>query len=364
MQVDYIAFRSKRRFGVEVEVNRHLSQRDLTDIVNTALGRGVCNYSGWNYTCNNDYWLIKPDSSCGQTGNRSDGGGYEVVSAVGHGIKHLEGIATVTTALKNKLAEVNKHCGLHCQVEIKDFSDKQAATLLAYWCRIEPLVADMVPQHRVRSNHCKLFTKDHKKWPIAKAQKSASDFWTVMRLRKLGASSKRNTITLVNYQRTNSASMDWEWFKRPTVELRLPESSLDAYNVKNWSRFFIHFVESCAKRPYPSTLSTATLEEFLQIVGLKSESDCCTVLSPGLFETKCWLLYRIAKYSRHKWFVKAAKRHWRGVSAPHMKWHFSFPKVAPLAEPIGSKGPELPPSELSESAKKLEGLFRAGAYQW
>jgi len=346
MNVEHIAFRSNRRFGVEIEVNRSLSQAQLSDVVNQTLGDRKCDYTGWGYTCNNSYWVVKPDSSCGETGNRRDGGGYEVVSAVGHGPKHLDRIAVVTEALKLRKAKVNKHCGLHCQVEIRDFTDKQAATMLAYWCRIEGLLADTVPFHRRKSSHCKLFTQDRKKWPKAKAKRSSTDFWSVMKLKKLGAASKRNTMTLVNYQRTKSQSMDWEWFERSTAELRFPESSLDGYNVKNWARLFVHFIECCSKRSYPSSLSSADFDEFLQILGLKSErKGYCTILSPGLFETKCWLLHRIVKFSQRKTLIEAAKRHWREISSPYMKWRFDFPKVAPLKSPIGSKGLESPASD-------------------
>lgn len=307
--VDYIAFKSKRRFGVEIEVNRVVSRSILAEAVNDALmSSGLtpnCRTSSWGYCCNNSDWIVKTDSSCGDSGNKKDGGGYEIASSVGKGYKHLLLIEDVTRSLKKCGAKTNDYCGLHCQVEIKDFTYSQASCLLAYWCKLEKLFSHTVPNRRNNSIHCRPFTSLYI-WRDAKSITNAKDFWYTMRLKNLNAEAKRNTITLVNYQRTHSDSFTWNNFNRPTVELRFPESSLNGYDVKNWARLFVHFVESCSERKFPGNLESVDLDEFLFILGLKGNSSCPTILSPGLYETKLWLLTRLLQFSSSKRIKKKA----------------------------------------------------------
>ena len=334
MNVSYISFCSKRRFGVELEVNKKLSPDDLANATNRALdGNHRCYTSGWGHTYASDGWCVKPDSSCGDLGDKSlDGGGYEVVSSPGKGSRHLRRVAEVAAALAKAGAKTNKHCGLHCHVEIKDFTIREAAILLAYWCKIEPLLIHVVPRHRLETHHCKLFTKQSKKFSTVKSCRDWADFWDAMKLRRYNASDKRTALTLVNYQRTHSTAMDWETFNRPTVELRLPEGTLIPHDVKNWVRLFVHFVENISTWDFPSSVGAANLEESLEIMGLRS-SDGFAVLSPGLHETKCWLLHRLLTHSRSSMIKSRALRLWQAMSTFNMPWRYEFPQVHALSAP-------------------------------
>jgi len=328
MKVKYLKFNTKRRFGVEIELNRHLSQQGLREVVGDVVGYDNTAIHGWGYTCNNTQWIIKPDSSCGDLGNKNkDGGGYEVASAVGKGAKHLTHIAKVTRALQVSPAQTNKHCAFHCQVEIKDFSRDRAAILLAYWCKIEKCMAQMVPRLRAKSKYCKPFTGT-KGWPYLREIRYASDFWKSTKLKGLAASDKRNSITLVNFQRTLSTSYQWENFHRPTVELRYPESSLRSYDTKNWTRLFVHFVESCNQRHFPNDLEPVGLREMLIILGLKDDKRFA-ILSPGLFETKFWLLHRLNLYAKDKSLRSDVLEEARLMNNDEIDWLFDFPKVTP-----------------------------------
>jgi len=322
MNLKYINFNSKRRFGIEIEINRHLTQQQLVSMVKKVVGEKKCVISGWGYDCNNTNWIIKTDSTCGDQGNKDlDGGGYEVASAVGKGVKHLKRIDGVTKILKESQAQINQYCGFHCQVEIKDFTTTQAATLLAYWCKIENWISHMVPPNRVNHKFCQFFTLRDKWNQIAKVT-DAAEFWNLMKLRRLDPSAKRTSISLINYQRTHSTSSEWSNFDRPTVELRVPECSLDAYNLKNWTRFFVHFVETCANKPFPN-LKPVAFKEFLEIAGLQSP-DGFSILSPGLFETKCWLLHRLEKYCKLNSVYADIKEYTARITAEGVKCQFEF----------------------------------------
>jgi len=328
MNVTYLSFHSKRRFGVELEVNQSLNPEALAAVVNKVLGkRQHCYSMGWGHTYADDGWCVKPDSSCGDLGNKNvDGGGYEVVSSPGKGSKHLDRVVRVAAALDKAGAQTNQYCGLHCHVEIKDFDNRQAAILLAYWCKLEPILSHMVPNHRLETVHCKFFTKQSDKFAQAKQCKDWSDFWEIMKLRRFGAADKRTSLTLINFQRTNSSAMDWETFNRPTVEMRLPEGTLIPHDVKNWIRMFVHFVETVSTWEFPSDFSRVGLEEALEIMGLRSANGFA-VLSPGLHETKCWLLYRLLMYSGSALMKSRVLRHWQAMSTHNMSWRYDFPQV-------------------------------------
>ena len=322
MEIDYQAFDSKRRFGVEFEVNRAITQQALVNAVLKAIPKSNCKIEGWHYDCGNPSWVVKTDSSCGDHGNKQlDGGGFEIVSCVGQGLDHLLNIEKVATELRAAGAVVNNHCGFHCHVEVADLETVQAATLLAYWCKIEPLMGNAVPIHRLRSRHCKFFTKHRTKFPAIVNMNDPVRFWESMRLRTLGPEAKRTTATLVNYQRTKYGQGEWSGFNRPTIELRLPEGTVNAFDAKNWVRFFIHFVENCSFKHFPNNVRNATLMETLELMGMHTE-DKFTVQSAGLLETKIWFLNRLYTYSTNTLLRKEVMNYWSSMALANMPWPF------------------------------------------
>lgn len=331
MQVFYSGFESNRRFGVEIEVNRAVSQNKLKQIIDSQLGSGNCDITGWCYSCNNNRWIVKTDSSCGDTGNVKDGGGYEIASAVGSGSKHLLNIQKVVKSLKHHKVKINKFCGLHCQVEIRDFCNTKAANLLAVWCKLEKIMAQMVPPERRNSMHCKFFTMHPdmaSQWAKAKKSINVGEFWSVMKLRRLDAPAKRTAISLISFQRTNSTASDWYNFDRSTVELRFPECSLDFYDIKNWARLFVHFVESNNTTTFPSNLEHVDLQGALSLLGLGSSRDKNPiVLSAGLYETKCWLLHRLQRYSLDKTILDDVKTEIASFTSSNVRWRYEFPML-------------------------------------
>lgn len=305
MDVAYQSFTSDRRFGVELEVNRKLSREKLAEVVKSC-GKQVT-VEGWNYTTNNAHWVVKTDSTCGDQGNKDlDGGGFEVVSPADKGPMHLINIAAVTEKIRDAGAVVNQYCGLHCQVEIKDFALSDLSTLLARWTQIENVVTNMENAYRISasgSKYCKLFWK---KYPFEEEKKYTwEEFFGIVRPKKLDPTGKRTSITAINYLRSTSGSYEWAHFDRRTVELRLPCGTLDPEDVKNWARFFIHFVETSKGKEFPGVVSPVKLKESLTIMGLHSD-DPFYILSPGLYETKLWILKRIIRFGRSKKLIADA----------------------------------------------------------
>lgn len=331
MNLRFCSFTSKRKFGVELEVNQKLDSYKLADLIRSPTQD--VDVVPWGYTINNDEWIVKPDSTCSDSGDKDvDGYGWEAISPASRGVKHLLDIASVTEKLRSGGAVVNPHCGFHCQVEVADFADKDIATLLARWIKMEPVVAGMVPSHRIGikgSKYCKLFSK---KYSFDQKSYEWKDFWGLVRPKRLDAKAKRTAITVINYCRSNSHYGEWQDFYRKTVELRLPEGTLNPYDVKNWTRMFVHFVETSRDQPFPENIKSCNLEEALMLMGLHG-SDEFFVLSGGLYETKRWVLNRIVQFGKEK-LIKQAKKCLADLSDDDI----SIPtKVSYLRSPITKK---------------------------
>src|SRR5687768_15713558 len=109
MNVVFQSFDSKRKFGVELEVNGKFDRVHLARVIQSSgihNSRNTC-VEEWGYTCNNTYWVVKPDSTCGDQGTKAlDGGGFEAVSPAAIGHQHLLDIALVAEKLRDAGAVV------------------------------------------------------------------------------------------------------------------------------------------------------------------------------------------------------------------------------------------------------------------
>lgn len=297
--LNYLSFDAKkRRFGAEIEVNRNVSQDGLRKIID----KPYTEISGWGYTNNNSRWVIKTDSSCGDSGKKSDGGGYEVVSPAKSGIDHFWEIGIIAKRLKNANVRINDHCGFHCNVEIKDFQHDELAVLVGRWVKIERVIANIAHPRRSQSPtnlYCVLFRDKYKKEIEESNGLNKFDFWKIVKPKGLDTTYRRTSITIVNYLRSVSNSYGWDSFDRYTVELRIPEGSLEFNDVLNWTRLFVQFVNTC-KNPnteFPVDLNkNCSINESFKFLGLSEEKDNFAILSSGLLSTKIWMLERILKF--------------------------------------------------------------------
>jgi hypothetical protein len=294
--------------------------------------------SGWGHTRNNSYWHVKTDSTCGDLGYKKDTGGFEVASFVASGYKDLCAVGRAVNALRVAGAQVNKNCGLHIHADIRDYSFKMATQLLANWLRIEPIVYEAVPEHRRENIYC---VSMRKKIKLGKLDYlSSTELQSRLGTHTAAEHDRRVSLNFCNYVQGGDIR---------TVELRLPESTLNHYTVKHWIRLFINFVaiskraevkNNEKKRPditkygydYDDTellaasmerfkkyapeykevadkldVSPANLTKTLEILGLQG-SDQFYILSKHLRATKIWFLRRILKYSTNLSLIDEAKK--------------------------------------------------------
>lgn len=287
MNVQFVTFTKKRSYGAELEIIENgLSQAKIRDVIATVDKKREIRVTGWQGSPNNAYWHVKTDSSCG----------LEVASYVAKGYKDLINFGKVATALYDAGARVNEKCGLHVHVDVRDFPQTQVACLVADWMKIENVIANMLPEHRVNNKYCKMLSKH---FTIEYLSPNPETFWQAVRPYNYGDNDRRVALNICNYAR----SLGSYHANKSTVELRLPEGTLDAFDVKNWIRLFVRFVDFHKKRAWPKNYDKVDVAEALEILGLHSDNF---ILSSGLRDTKDWFLRRILQHTRQKKLSKQA----------------------------------------------------------
>lgn len=288
--VHYRKFAANRQFGVELEVSNTVSKARLRKIIQAVSHRDV-KVMDWGASNNNRCWEIKEDASCGPHG--LDGPrGFEIASYVGSGISDILHIAKVADALRLNRVEVTPYCGMHIHVDASDLTIRQVGTIVAYWLKIERIMAMALPKRRRNNEFCRFMQQRCKFLVNRDARRSAEEIWDLYKpcdLTEHDNFDRRTTLNLVNYAR----SLWYKWVQRKTLELRWPEGTVDGVEVKNWLRLFLHFIETVKDIEMPRNTLPADLEEALAILGLYQEGDNFYILSEGLMETKTWLLNRI-----------------------------------------------------------------------
>lgn len=231
----------KRYFGIELEVGNEKSQQEIVDMIHQKSAIKIVSTSKYIKSINNLYWHVKYDSSCGKLGKPKDFG-WEIASFKAIGKKQLDHIAEVANYLKESGCEINSNCGLHLHVDISDFKINDIGCLLNRWTKSENFLLKTLPLNRRNNFHCKplISKKDFDKFKNYKR----NEIWNLLKPKVLKQNEnfdKRYSLNLVNYAKfiKNKNS------KRVTLELRIPEATLDYDDIYNWGHFFVNFVDFC-----------------------------------------------------------------------------------------------------------------------
>ena len=292
--VSYLSFSSSRRFGIELEMGHTVPKLKVSKIIKNYSSKEV-NCTGYKLSSNNNFWHVKDDSTCGIFGKNGPKG-VEVASYVAQGIEDVDHISFVGRMLSLAGCKTNPNCGLHIHADVSDLNVNQVGTILSYWLKIEGWVESMVPEHRRNSKYCRSLCslKNFDKSVFWKPQ----DLFVLFSPKNLGTfenEDRRVTLNLVNYVKyvlfPNSNN------SRCTLELRCPEGTLDYNEIKNWTYFFLNFLEFCKRRgPASNLLPCSDLDEFLFLSGLSHDNETFYVFDKELFDTRNWLLKRLMMY--------------------------------------------------------------------
>lgn len=321
--VRFVKYSSKRRFGVEMELNKKLPIASLAKIVQSSdekhqvvttnhyVGSGP---GGGGGDVNNKYWHVKFDRSCGDIPHD---GGWEIASYVAKGYKDITRIASVAKALTEGGAEVNQNCAFHIHGEASDFTTEQVATTVALWMKIEYVMSESCPKYRRNNKYCRFLTRRYK---IDESKVyTLPVFWNAVRPRDCGNPDRRVTLNSCNYVVSG----------RRTLEMRMPEGTINSREIKNWIRLFINFLDTCKGAVFPEKITTVGLMETLKILGLHSDEPFF-ILSKALRDTKMWFLKRIIKHTSRR-NIKS--------EAEDVLWMMQLPE--PKSEPVPGVTPEV-----------------------
>jgi hypothetical protein len=310
----HLSFVSDRRFGVELELNAFDGRNRPKDgnmpagidvvanIVGEASPESGAEVRAWEHTNGNKRWVVKPDSSCGM----------EVVSPPRKSWRGLKDVLCVIDALSaDERVRADQRCSVHVHVEVADLTEEQIASIVAWWVKCEPVIIDAMPISRKRNRYCQLIGMNNT-------------------FQHDGEYSNRNLIERVGDVKYYSFNT-WAYCRgaRKTIEFRTVEGSgcTDAYLVKQWVRFLIHFVEVAKDFKKPNSyhepkndkdrteltpwtgLVWLDPEEVLTFLGFNNIPTSVPghrktlefTLSKGMEQTRNWFLARLAKYmSKHK----------------------------------------------------------------
>lgn len=283
-----------RTFGVEIEIGGEQAQEDIRDIVAFAADRHVM-CSGWAQTFKASHWHVKYDSTCGVEGKYVDSG-WEVTSFTASTQDDLNQICNVAHHLDLFGVKVNDNCGLHVHVSSADYNLKKAGILMAWWMKIESFLCQMLPKSRWFNHYCKFhrlvqdFDEHRKYGPI--------EFWNIVKptcLKVHNNDDKKVSLNMVNFTHARATRFGR---KRDTVELRLPEGTLDPRDIHGWVHFMLLFMDTCTKKSMPDDLtSVSSINQFLDVLGLL-DPEVFYILDEDLFRLKSWILTRFLKHSR------------------------------------------------------------------
>jgi hypothetical protein len=298
-----LSFTSSRRFGLEIELNAFDGKTRPPDgklpegmdyvcrLVHNNAEEGA-EMRNWEHTTGNAKWVIKPDSSCG----------IEVCSPPLKGWRGINKVVQVVEAFSGDARiRADDHCSVHVHVEVKDLSEEQIGSVIAYWIKSEPVFLDAMPPERKRNRYCQFI-----------GMTDLLDTNITYDPRTL-----ISRVGNVKYYTANTNMMMKSGGERKTLEFRIIEGSgaKDPYLIKNWTRLILHFVEQASKLPFPgpyydSSRSTDPTElrktswshlvwldtkAVLEIFGFYGEPPQYA-LSNALAQTRNWFLARLQKY--------------------------------------------------------------------
>ena len=294
MQVEYKEFASNRFFGVELEVGREIPRSIISNVIKRYSKKKVV-ISNYVNSVNNNYWVVKTDSSCGKKVDHlgQNEGGYEITSYKASGIEDIKTISNISGEIKKIGVKTNHNCGYHIHVDVSDFSEAEMGNLIGHWLCEEEAFFSSVPERRKFNNYCKkLKLKNINKINFSSSLEIYNKYKpNVANIRN--AAEKRYSFNLLNYY----VSLKKPNFKRKTVEFRFPEGTLTPSTVENFIIILINFVETVKqKNTFPKILTNYKIDEILNICGLDHDEDKFYIFDRNLFEARKWFLKRLARY--------------------------------------------------------------------
>jgi hypothetical protein len=293
-KVEYREFTPKRKFGVEIEVSAHISREALKEKIRTVdLIREIVVSDRYVQDYNNNYWHVKFDRSCSDIDFPY---GWEISSYVASSVDDLTMICKVTDCLRKGGVKANDNCAVHVHVDASDYTIEELASLVANWIKMEKIIKEAVPRRRITGVYSKLLSHHYRGVLSVNCSYEPVAFYNLILPRpradgRWRLSDRRLALNLTNWVDCHLRNNQI----RKTIELRLPEGSLEPNNVKNWIVLFVHFISFCKRVKFPKVLTAYELVDTLIHFGIHNKNPM--IVDSYLWEAKVWFLNRVIKYS-------------------------------------------------------------------
>jgi hypothetical protein len=278
-------------FGVEIELNSFdlksrpdgnlsgslpLGTYDVAFLVNKFSGERVF-VSKWCNNHDNNYWVVKPDSSCG----------LEVCSPVLRGLFGAKTISQVIESLrKDSRIRSDSRCSYHVHFDVSSLSSEDLLSIISWWIKLESFFMDAMPIKRKVNPYCRLIAQAN----IIDSVFSPHDISYF--IEKLGTT-KYYTLNTFHYHHA----------RRKSLEFRIMDNSccLNPDDSLCWISLLHHFINCSISSGPPAFLNRDPFSGYCWLDPLdafKFLNFDFEVLSPRLSILRSWLLKRLLKYGK------------------------------------------------------------------
>lgn len=239
-----------RRVGIEMEMNSQtatgtsLTQRMLFDAISPL---GLSNrviQAGYTHN-DGSVWEVKTDGSCG----------YEVTSPamMFSNDDELPELRSVCNALTRVGPRIDRRCGLHVHIEVRDYTWDDLRRLLALWTRYEPFFFELLPPSRRNNQYCMPLRKSSWTGP------ESSTWGVVSRGIDCTTEASFNGAMRGGYGRYHTLNLDNFW-RGGRIEFRLHSGTIDYTKIRNWTKLLLALVAR-VKQPQMPRISKVTANE-------------------------------------------------------------------------------------------------------
>lgn len=235
-----------RRFGVELEMNdvdtrrRDISGESIVQAMRnglTAAGfrtqiRGPLGY----VHSDGSVWEVKTDGSCGYNGRV----GWEVAQPYVHTFLDANGenaeLKVVCDALGTLSPRVDRSCGLHVNVDARDFDWKDLRALVILWSRYEPFWFELCPASRATNHYCPA---------MRKSQWNAADtgHWTRVDHTLTTSYVERDFTTQLSSTTPRGALNLGHFWRSKRIEFRLGAGTIQYEKIVRWVQLLLTIVQ-------------------------------------------------------------------------------------------------------------------------
>jgi len=210
--------KNNRSFGVEIEVNGIYPDeaKYIADFISDNTKDPTVLHK-WKNDHNNNYWVVKPDATCG----------LEICTPVlsgEFGIKKVENLIE-SICSDNKITSDDR-CSFHVHFDVSDLDKSQIASIICWWIKSEFVFFNAIPDVRKNNQFCKMIS-------LLDDFEVNSRFSDNSLIRKLGKYKHNSMNTFHMYNK-----------KRNTIEFRIVGNYACSNSIvaSNWIRLYLHFI--------------------------------------------------------------------------------------------------------------------------